>query len=181
MNEKTDGGLKCLIVIVTWVWMMDLYVQSPIHYIKEYYTYIYSYIYIHNQQFKSRIKQKIFHWCCQKNECGKHQRAIVEGLFVFLCRKIRLWILIFLVEVERPVYSVWPFCLELYSQVFWTFEKCYMTKKITFFGNLRIIKISQRILSDVSSFLRNQLKCKSANSFPYKCTPWSVYLNHSYA
>ena len=100
MNEKTDDSLKCLIVIVTWIWMMDLYVQSPLHYIREYYTYIYSYIYIHNQQFKSRIKQKIFHWCCQKNECGKHQRAIVQGLFVFHCRKIRLWILIFFVRLR---------------------------------------------------------------------------------
>ena len=64
----------------------------------------------------------------------------------------------FLCEVERPVYSVWPFCLELYNQVFWTFEKCYMTKKITLLGNFRIIKISQRILSDFFFFLRNQLK-----------------------
>ena len=33
-----------------------------------------------------------------------------------------------------------------------------MTKKITLLGNFRIIKISQRILSDFFFFLRNQLK-----------------------
>ena len=153
MNEKTNGGLKCLIVIVTWVWMMDLYVQSPIHYVREYYTYIYySYIYIHNQQFKSRIKQKIFHWCCQKKWMWKAPKSNCWRPFCFSLSKNSPLNPYFLCEVERPVYSVWPFCLELYNQVFWTFEKCYMTKKITFLGNFRMIKISQRVLSDFSFF-----------------------------
>ena len=133
------------------------------HYIGEYYTYIYSYIYIHNQQFKSRIKQKIFHWCCQKNWMWKAPKSNCWRPFCFSLSKNSPLNPYFLCEVERPVYSVWPFCLELYNQVFWTFEKCYMTKNITFFGNFRIIKISQRILSDISSFLRNQLK------LPKKC------------
>ena len=83
----------------------------------------------------------------------------------------------FLCDVERPVYSVWPFCVELYNQVFWTFEKCYMTKKITFLGNFRIIKISQRILSDFSSFLRNQLKLpKKVQIVPLINVPHGAYI-----